>query len=240
MAKLKSITKLLLENNTNKEIIWPGLKKGKPASKMAANRFMLGSILNYQIAADTAWDNAKRLVKVLNNPDSLWNCITAISEQEWEAKWKEYSLHRFPKAHKRVWKIGYEIVTNYDGDVRKIWKAKTPDVVLTRLYDMRVGEQISRMIVGALIDTEQIKGRGDVKVDIHVRRVLGRVLRGEGYSIKESHFVLEKTREMYQENPWLLDKSLYMLGKELCLASNPKCTTCYLQKKCEYNKNISN
>jgi endonuclease III len=137
-----------------------------------------------------------------------------------------------------VWRIGNEIVAKYDGDARNIWKGQSPDVVLGRLLELRVGEQISRMIVGALIDTEQIKGSGDVKVDIHVRRVLGRVLRGEGYSVKEVRIVIEKTREMYPKNPWMLDKPLYELGNYTCKAANPDCQNCYLRKKCAYYKNL--
>lgn len=239
MTTLKGITKLLLENNIYEEGFWPGLKKGKPASKKAANKFMLGSILNYQIPAETAWANAKRLAKSeLGNPDNLWESITATSKSEWNAKWREFSLHRFPKAHERVWRIGNEIVVKYDGDARKIWKGQSPDVVLARLIDLKIGEQISRMVVGALIDTEQIQGSGDVKVDIHVRRVLGRVLRGEGYSINEILKVLKKTREMYPQNPWMLDKPLFELGNYTCKASNLDCKGCYLREKCSNYKNL--
>ena len=38
---------------------------------------------------------------------------------------------------------------------------------------MRTGEKISRMIVGALFDTNQISGAGELAVDIHVQQVLG-------------------------------------------------------------------
>jgi endonuclease III len=101
---------------------------------------------------------------------------------------------------------------------------------------MKVGEQISRMIVGALCDTEQIQGSGDVKVDTHVRRVLGRVLRGSPFTLSEAPIALEKTREMWRENPWLLDEPLYSLGKQFCYASNPDCDDCYLQKECTFNR----
>lgn len=196
----------------------------------------MGSILNYQIPADVAWENARRLAEdILGNPENLWQSITSSSKAEWNAKWKEYPLHRFPKAHERVWRIGLEIINQYDGDTRNIWKNQPPHIVVARLNKLRVGEQLSRMIVGALCDTEQIQGSGDVKIDIHVRRVLGRILRGEGYTLKEAGITLEKTREMYPENPWMLDKPLYTLGTRICTASNPECRNCYLQKECVYH-----
>lgn len=237
MTTLKEVTKLLLQNNIYEEGFWPGLKQGKAASKKAANKFLLGCILDYQIPADKAWANAKRLAEdVLGNPDNLWERITAIPKLEWNAKWKKYALHRFPKAHERVWRIGNEIVVNYGGDARKIWKDQLPDIVLTRLFELKIGEQISRMIVGALIDTKQIAGSGDVKVDIHVRRVLGRILRGEGYAKNEIMLVRKKTCEMYPKNPWKLDKPLFELGTYTCKASSPDCNTCYLRETCVYYK----
>ena len=238
MDRLKAITKLLLENNIYEPGFWPGLEKGKAASKKDANKFMLGAILNYQIDASMAWENAERLAEdILGNPDNLWESITAISKSEWNAKWKGYSLHRFPKAHERVWRIGNEIVEKYDGDVRSIWRGQFPNVVVDRLNELRVGEQISRMIVGGLTDTEQIQGTGDVKVDRHLARVLGRVLRGEGYTLKENPIVLQKTRQMYPENPWMLDKPLYELGKSICKAPDPICEGCYLRRYCAYYTN---
>lgn len=235
MNKIQRIIQLLLENNRYEPGFWPGLHKGKPASKKEANKFILGGILDYQIPASVAWENARRLAEdILGDPDNIWQSIIENSKTKWNAKWKEYSLHRFPKAHERVWRIGEEIVNKYNGDVRNIWKGQSPPIVLDRLNKIKVGEQISRMIVGALCDTEQIQGSGDVKVDIHVRRVLGRILRGEGYTIKEASIVLEKTREMYPENPWMLDKPLYALGTTICPASNPNCNSCYLKKECDY------
>ena len=44
---------------------------------------------------------------------------------------------------------------------------------------MGVGPQLSRMTAGALHDTKQIVGPGELKADIHVRRVLGRVFTGD-------------------------------------------------------------
>jgi endonuclease III len=148
-----------------------------------------------------------------------------------------YKLHRFPSGHKRVWTIGKQIVEKYEGDSRKIWNDNSPsDEILHRVEKLGAGEQISRMIVGALIDTKQIEGRGDVKVDIHVRRVLGRILQAEEFSLKQKDKVIEITREMNPENPWLLDRPLYYLGKGLCTATMAWCTNCFIHSKCKYFK----
>jgi endonuclease III len=97
------------------------------------------------------------------------------------------------------------------------------------------GEQITRMIVGALIDTHQINGIGDVKADIHVCRVLGRAL--TGHNLSPGH-ATEITRCMYPQNPWFLDRSLFLLGQQskICAAGIPKCDMCYLRPVCEYHE----
>lgn len=154
------------------------------------------------------------------------------------SKRTEYSLHRFPKGHERVWTIGKRIIQQYKGDARKIWEGQSIDATLYRLNDLGVGEQISRMVVGALIDTGQVQGKGDVKADIHVRRVLGRVFQGHEFSARDSGKVIDLTREMYPENPWLLDRPLYLLGKQIC-RPEPQCGSCYLNRECVYYSNRS-
>lgn len=238
-TKAQRVTQLLLRNRQYEDGFWPWLSKGKPASLKDANKFLLGCILDYQINANVAWENARRFAEdILGDPDYLWHRITSVSRSEWSSKKREYALHRFPIAHKRVWRIGRDVVAHYGGDARKIWKGQTTDAVLVRLNRMRVGEQISRMIVGGLCDTDQIQGSGDVKADIHVRRVLGRVFRGEPFTVSEVPIVLETTRQMWRENPWLLDGPLYLIGTNFCYASDPECKHCYLQRECTFHKTI--
>ncbi|MBL1130798.1 MAG: hypothetical protein D8M54_20165 [Chloroflexi bacterium] len=234
--RIQTTSLLLLENRGGENSdFWYWLKPGQAASKKDANKFMLAAILDYQMRAETVWENARRLSEdILKDPDDLWHAITAVSLDEWQEKRKEYSLHRFPKGHERVWNIGKRIVQQYEGDVRKIWKEQSIEATLYRLNDLGVGEQISRMVVGGLLDTGQIEGKGDVKVDIHVRRVLGRILRGHEFSQQEIGQVIEITRQMNPDNPWLLDRPLYLLGKQVCQASNPECSDCFMNPDCAY------
>jgi len=204
-------------------------------SKRNANKFLLGSLLDYQIPGHVAWTNARRLAEqILDDPADLWEEVTSISQSHWKRKWRKYSLHRFPAAHDRIWRIGKEIVVKYHGDAREIWEHQNSEIVLRRLGNLRVGKQLSRMVVGALIDSGHIHGSGDVKVDRHIRRAFGRLLVGRGFVEREVDEVTRITRRMYPSNPWVLDWPLFVLATTVCTIRDPKCANCELSADCYY------
>lgn len=236
-SHLQRVARLLLEHRQKPERFWHWIFPGKPVSLADANKFMLGAILDYQIPAATAWDNGRRLAEeICGDPATVWAWMTSFPLPQWNSKWREFRLHRFPKAHERIWRIGRQILDRYGGDPRTIWEGRSPGEVLDLLHEIRTGEQISRMIVGALIDTGKISGKTDVKVDTHVRQVLGRSIRGKVFDLDEEAAVLELTREMSPENPWLLDEQLYLLGKSICTAPTPDCRRCYLSVECIFGE----
>ena len=179
--------------------------------------------MDFQIKADKAWDNAERLSeKILGDPENLWEEITKVSLDEWNARKKEYALHRYPVGHQRVYTIGQQIVRLHQGDVRNIWKGHSPNEILSRLDEVGVRGQIARMILGALMDTGQIDGKkADVKADLHVRRVLGRILFGKKASLTPEE-ATEFTRKMNPENPWASGSAAFRIGITVNLYSkNP-------------------
>jgi hypothetical protein len=202
----------------------------QPLSMTNANKFFLGALIDYQIPANSAWKNAKRLTEdILGNPPKLWNHIMdSFSPEEWEAKWEEFRIHRFPAAHHRVYRIGFNIVTTYDGDCRRIWQGKEPDEVLIALNSMRCGQQISRMIVGALITYKHISGAADAKADRHVQRVLGSIF-SEAPSPERA---TELARKIHPDNPWELDLALFHIGQEYCRPRAIVCTDCPVVTEC--------
>ena len=81
-----------------------------------------------------------------------------------------------------------QIISNrYGGDARRIWDGQPISEILQRLEDATFGPNLSHMVVGALIDTKQIEGRGNLKADINVTRVLGRVFTGSKTTPDEVH-----------------------------------------------------
>ena len=239
------IVKLLLQIprvEADSPEMWGWLVKAKTPSKKEANKFFLACILNFQMRAEYIWGDTKKVVEEKwGDPDDLWGYVYAHGFNQWMDKKKEYSLHMLKAAHERVWKIGKSLVKSYGSDARAIWEGQEPAEVTQRLYDLGegkygVGENIAAMIVGALIDTGQIHGVGDVKADTQVRKVVGRVFRGHGYSKGESKDCTLFARKLYPPNPWLLDQPLYFLGKETCRDNDPDCQNCFLRLQCVHFK----
>lgn len=225
----------LLQRGGPGVIHWSWLSElgGAWADRKRANKFLLGAILDYQMQAALVWENARRFAEDdLGDPENLWETILAIPAWESEVVFRRYRLHRFFAAHRRVQRIGETIVRNYCGDAREIWKDRRPAEVRKRLETMRVGPQISRMVVGALFDTKQISGVGELKADLHVRRVLGRVFVGGKVSVAEAHRIANR---MKPGASWMLDAPLYLLGKSKCRPTNPDCVRCPLREECAYN-----
>lgn len=231
-GKLRRVAGLLLKPRRKAEWQWLNDRPGKAGLKRA-NKFFAACIVDYQTDADVVWERvAERIETDLGNPKHLWKMITAMPLRRWRAQWNSKPWHKFPKGHERVWRIGKEIVRDYQGDARNIWRDQNPSKLYARLMTMRVGPQISRMVIGALKDAGEVRGRGDVKADIHIKRVLGRVMRGKDVSENEA---TEISRKMHPSNPWRLDLPLYRLGKTLCTKRNPRCPECSLRSECVFH-----
>jgi hypothetical protein len=193
--------------------------------------------------AGKAWENGERLVCALGDPEDIWAKIASHIKEEWESKWKlkcksggedvEFYTHRYQRGHNRLWRIANEICSYFDGDARRIWQDSSAFDVLCRLNYIGAGEQISRMIVRALRDVGQIEGpaRGDVKADVHVCRVMGRLFFGEQTGPEATTGL---ARKLNPNDPSAFDFSLFTLGSTLCRATTPHCSPCYLKDECVY------
>jgi hypothetical protein len=239
--KLHRVRRLLIEhrgseNWKSKDDGW-GIEgfDGKECPKDIANLFLLRCLIDYQCKATDAWNRGAKHFDSLE-PErkcELWRTIAEIPRNEWnsEESFRRWDLHRWHRVHNRIWPIADSICRYFGGDARRIWQGTMLFDVLCRLYYIGAGEQISRMIVGALKDCGQISGTSDVKADLHVCRVLGRVFYGNeatpGAAIKLA-------RELKPDDPWQLDMPLWNLGQTKCDSTFPKCTSCYLAEDCKF------
>jgi len=237
---LEQIAAVLLKHRLKQpEEEW-GIKKG--CRREDANIFLICCLLDWQQKARVAWEKGENLVKQLGeesrDPDAknLWATISNFPKDAWDSKYEHYRKpHRFRKGYTRLWGIANDICARYEGDARNIWLGRSPFDALVHLWALGAGDQISRLIVGALRDCGEIEGgSGDVKADVHLRRVLGRAVYGEEISGANAAKVIELTRQLNPIDPWLLDWPLWNIGKDYCKPTDPKCSECYLHPHCEY------
>ena len=100
--------------------------------------------------------------------------------------------HMWPnRAAGYVWKMAHIIRDRYGGDARKIWEGQPTSQILQRLTDATFGPELSHMVDGALRDTGQVEGKGRLKADLNVTRVLGRVFTGSKAAPDEAHDIAD-------------------------------------------------
>ena len=237
-TKFQEVAGRLIEETKKTRLKWGSLEEayGRNATKLEANEFLLGASLDRQYEAAEIWKNTDELAEYLGHPEDLWQVINDMPQNEWSELWDTYCINpRLRNFGNQAVKCNASILINkYDGDARNIWMNQEDKCeIKRRLQELRgMGPALSDMILGALQDTGQISVLGlDVKTDTHVRNVVGRVFYGESCSVEE---VKKITKEMYPDNPWSLDRPLYLLGKEICHADNPNCEECYLADLCKF------
>lgn len=210
---------------------WAWLDR-RPIPMKDANKFLLVSMIDFRWKSETAYRKAREFAEVeLRDPDDLWAMIAKIPKAVWSSRTGDRSLHSTSRRHLKVREIAERLISEYDGDARRLWADRSPPQTLSRLQDLGLGPQVSRMVVGALLDEEQVEGTGDVKPDVHLKRVLGRALEGREFTEVE---VLAATRAMRPSDPWALDWPSWHIGHNWCYASGPHCAECPLTSECRY------
>jgi hypothetical protein len=134
--------------------------EGRECSKGIANRFLICCLLDFQQNAAVAWKKGEVLAEKLGGAENVWLAISSFPKAEWDSRYEESDRpHRYRWGYARLWGIANTICARYNGDARNIWCNRSPYDALVHLWAVGAGDQISRMIVGALRDSGQIKGR---------------------------------------------------------------------------------
>lgn len=226
MTRAESITKTLIELGSREPTNWGY----NPKTKKDANKLLFTCAVDYQTNADFLWFKVNSfIVEGLCDPNELWAKIRSDTETQWVDRCKLKSFHRFPQAYKRLWRIAGQMEEHYKGDARRLWRSGRADDTLSNLEGINFGPQLSRMTVGALRDLDQVSGCARVKADLHVRRVLGRLMDGEPASEDRT---TELTKLLYKRDPWRLDSGLFQIGRTFCRPKKPNCGACPLSLYC--------
>jgi endonuclease III len=211
---------------------WPFLEN-RPISKRAANKFLLGCLIDYRQRYDVAWDKARRFAEVeMGDPVDLWDRIIAIPRDVWEARTGPLSLHSTSARHRKIRDIALKVSHDYQGNALAIWRNKPIKEVLYILEsELESGPQVARMTVGGLLDEGELTGYSELKADTHVCRVLGRVSTGSPVTADEA---TRLSRELEPTSPWRIDYLLWKIGRDFCKPSVPRCPSCPLMTDCRY------
>lgn len=220
-----------------RESEWPWLSGAMPESlsMQDANKFLCACILEFRAGKTDVWDNTAFFTdEVLENPENLWRAILAHSQEGWADQFWEYHLHPEPAVHARLWDVAVLMVRYYRGDARQIWEGffYNPREVFRRLHVLGIPRSSVCLVIGALKDQGYIKGVFDIVGDVVDSRVIARIACGEGSKIT-SYQAQHLARILCSQDPWLLDRPLYVLGMSYC-APGPRCPRCPARAGCVY------
>lgn len=236
--KEEAVVRILKRRREKVPWDWIADHPKRALTKREANKFLLGCTVDYGQSTDVAWKNIRYFAEtVLGDPEELWLLIARTPFRSWMA-WmaktvtrSERPIHRYTKAHERVWKIAQRIVSEFSGEGRNVWLGCDASMARERLLELGVGKQLSRMTAIALLRTKRMRGSMDVKADRHVTRVLGRVFHGQRIDADEA---VEIARRLYPRDPSQLDGPLFFIGSRTCAAGVPACGDCCLAEQCSF------
>ena len=198
--------------------------------------FVIACIADRQVKAETAWRLPYELGRRVGgsafahlrslSPDRLHRAVAEVP-----------ALHRYPeRMSASISKALRRIEAEFGGDAAKIWlgKPSSAEVVLRFLMFDGVGPKIATMATNILARDFKVPmadySSVDVSVDVHLRRVFGRLglIRAKA-TVEE---VVYAARALHPEFPGLMDFPAWEIGREWCRPQSPICSDCFMRDVC--------
>lgn len=217
-------------------------------TRVEANAFFIGVLLDQGQNAQRAWDAGRYLVNnYFTETENFWheisathsNTIKSICRTGYNGKAfaLRYQVNRFPRDLKSV---ARKIVRDYDSDVRNIWngvKTSNVDDIYLRLKEFDgIGDALAKMAQFILVRDygiaggERAKRYMSVKPDVHLRRVLFRLGITEHQTPKST---IAGADELNLRSPADFDWAVWTIGRKYCRPKNPDCEECPLGSSCQ-------
>lgn len=212
----------------------------------AANEFLLGVMFDFGGRAKFAWEKASHLCRRLaGNGDvtRLWQRLSSMDGRRLRGLLHHgYGGKAYHRYHtvlaRRLPTAAGQILSEYDGDPRRIWNGKRDVIVVRRRLDAiaGIGPQLARMAVLILArDYGLLGGRRarrflEPKVDVHVRRVFRRC--GLVEPRCSDRDVTDAARLLAPDYPASLDGPAWEIGQKWCRPRGPKCDECGIGDVC--------
>jgi len=197
--------------------------------------FVLSCIMDRQIKAERAWQIVFKVCQEIGSFD--FEDLAKLSEEEIKDIFNRKRLHRFNNMMAHYFYVAIKkIHEKYNNDAGKIWKeCDSVKIVKKRFEEFAgIGPNIANMAVNALYRELKIPFKDpeniDVKVDVHVKRVLKRT---GIVSINASDEEIRiKAKQLCPEFPGKLDWAAWRIGQDYCQKSQPNCSLCPLTDYC--------
>ncbi len=212
-----------------------------------ANKFFVGVLLDQGQKAERAWDGGVHLVdNHFSHPHGFWagvansstREITRICQRGYDGTSyaPNYTFNKFPLWLKSA---ALEMLRDYNGDPRNIWAVSPADVSLIydRLKEFNgLGDALAKMGQFILVRNYGVAGGSSnqhllaIKPDELVRRVMFRSGVSPSNRIKD---VIESTEKLRLKSPADFDAASWIIGREFCTKSSPKCFECPISNECD-------
>lgn len=196
--------------------------------------FLIGVLFTQGIPAERAWAAPWLLSQRLGHFEL--HRIAAERQKVAAAVAARPALHRFVQTVPRWISAAAErVIERYGGDAEAIWPdgASVAEVAERLRAFEGIGEKKAAMAVEILVRHlgKRLVGLQDgcVAYDVHVRRVF---LRAGLVSEDSPEAVREAARRIRPQDPGSLDLATWLIGREHCRPSKPRCQACPLGRTC--------
>ena len=130
-----------------------------------------------------------------------------------------YPCGFYKRKSEQLKKIADIVLNDFDG--------KTPETIVGLLSLPGVGRKVANLVITEVFDDDGIC------VDTHVHRIAKRWLWLETKAPDDTEIEL---RNILPRKYWkTINQYLVLLGQNICLPRNPKCSECFLNNKCQFN-----
>jgi len=211
--------------------------------------FCLGASLDRGIPAEVAWTFPFWIKEELGHLDPHRIASMGLDELRKVLQALPRKPRYFRDAPRTVKEMARLVVEVGGGDASALWRGKTAAEVERLFRSVHgVGSGIASMVVILLEKVYKLRftdldhRKMNVKPDVHVIRVLGRlgVLSSGGAAggcratdaSSQEGAAIAATRAMHPEYPGALDTPLWVIGREWCDALSPRCADCPMGHVC--------
>jgi endonuclease III len=237
--------KAISKPDTNQWLVWT--EKRLRFSITRANKFFVSVMLDQGQRADRAWEGGGHLVENhFKHKKGFWYGVSLTSPREVSKICKRgyeetsyssnYNYNKFPRWLKSA---ATKMLDEYDGDPRNIWAISQANVSL--IYDRLkefdgIGDALAKMGQFILVRHYGVAGgQGSkhlmsIKPDNLVRRVMYRTGISPSSKVKD---VIVSTDRLHLKSPADFDAASWMIGRNYCRNSSPKCADCPISKGCD-------